>query len=107
MNKKEQFLKLMLLIFTAFIPSLNVGAEEIKVGDAKYNVENGNATLVEYKKAQGVVDVPSSITDKNALSYCVVAKKGGSWNKETITGVIEILGNAYSRHVEQERLKRC
>lgn len=63
---KQIYFKLILFL-GLMIPMASISAEEVTVGKAKYDAENGMATLVDFKKAQGVVEIPNTITDKKGL----------------------------------------
>lgn len=84
-------MKLRFLFFTvcALLSLHGAGAEEFKIGEAKYLVRaDGKAELKEYKKASGDIVVPAEVSHpKTGKKYPVVAIGKEAFKKSLLTSV--------------------
>lgn len=88
-----------MLTAVMLLMSVNASAQEFNVGNAKYavNPDGTSVTLVDYKKAEGAVEIPSQVSDKNGKSFTVTAigkeaMKGSKASSVTIPSSVTTLG---------------
>lgn len=79
-----------LIALAGLLVCLGMSAQEFKIGDAKYrSLGDGNAELVDYKKAKGEVTLPSTVTDpKSGTSYSLTSIAREAFKKSGATKIV-------------------